>query len=267
MLKQRIITAVVLVAALLLSLIASNPIYWQVFISVALLGAFYEWLRFCGVERPIEMVIGYLIFIIGAIILKSGLVEFNILVPVLIALWIAILMFTFFNVFAFINQKWIKLIVGVIILDSAGWIITELKSIPNGIVWVVVFFLTVVAADVGAYFSGKRFGKNKLAPKISPGKTVEGLVGGLILVLLIFIPYLYFSYEIYAASILLLAIVVTALVSVGGDLFESKLKREVGLKDSSQILPGHGGILDRVDSLMAGLPFFAAGLLILGILK
>ena len=124
----------------------------------------------------------------------------------------------------------------------------------------------MVAADIGAYFSGRRFGRVKLAPSISPGKTVEGFFGGLAFVALIYIPVLFYLFSADAASLLLLTVLVTAVVSVGGDLFESKLKRHVGLKDSSQILPGHGGILDRIDSILAGVNFFALGLLVLGYL-
>lgn len=266
MLKQRIITAVILVAILLSALFAANPVYWQAFIGLALLGGFYEWLRFCQIESTVEKVVCCVLFIGLSAVLHLGYLSFSLVVPLVCALWAGLLAFTLLNVMSFFHLKWVKLLVGLVTLASAGWLIVEFKKLDDGPLWVVYFFLCVVAADVGAYFSGKRFGKTKLAPSISPGKTVEGFIGGLVLVALIFAPLMFLNFPSGTAAALLLTIMVTAVVSVGGDLFESKLKRHVGLKDSSQILPGHGGILDRVDSLMAGVPIFALGLMLLGFL-
>ncbi len=265
MLKHRIITAVILVAILLTTLFAPNPLYWQVAISIAIMAAFYEWLRFCEIDVFHQKLFGYVVFIGFAVALKLSVLSASFIVPAVCLLWLVLLSFTFYDVPTIINDRWVKLAVGIVILATAGWLIIELKRIENGTLWVVGFFLAVVAADVGAYFSGKRFGKRKLAPKISPGKTVEGFIGGLILVVVVFTPILFSQFQLLTALGLLLTVLVTAIVSVGGDLFESKLKRHVGLKDSSQILPGHGGVLDRVDSLMAGVPFFVLGLILLDI--
>ena len=267
MLKQRIITAVVLVAALLAALFAVNPIYWQLFIGVALFGGFYEWLRFCGISHIVEKIAACVGFVVVSYALHAGYLEFGLVVPVICVLWLALLAFTFLDVLSFFHLKWVKLVIGLITLASAGWLIVEFKKMENGPIWVIYFFLCVIAADVGAYFVGKRFGKTKLAPSISPGKTVEGFLGGLALVALIFVPLAFSQFSTGVAFAFLLTAMLTAVVSVGGDLFESKLKRYAGLKDSSQILPGHGGILDRVDSLMAGIPVFALGLLLLGFLR
>lgn len=126
---------------------------------------------------------------------------------------------------------------------------------------VLLLVLLVAAADSGAYFSGKTFGKNKLVPQISPGKTREGLLGGFIAALIVaFIgaSLLGLSGANFRHFMYLSAIV--ALMSVAGDLFISLMKREAGAKDSGNILPGHGGILDRVDGLIASLPLFALGI-------
>lgn len=267
MLKQRIITAVILVAILLAALFATNPVFWQMVICVAVLAAFYEWLRFCKIEALAQKAVAYAAFICLGFVLQAGYVSLALVVPVVCLLWLALLVFTLFDVLSFFHHKWVKLSVGLVTLATAAWLIIEFKKLDDGPVWVIRFFLSVVAADVGAYFVGKRFGKTKLAPSISPGKTVEGLMGGLSLVVLIFVPLLFSQFPVPMALALLLTSVLTALISVGGDLFESKLKRYVGLKDSSQILPGHGGVLDRVDSLMAGVPIFALGLLLLGVLS
>jgi len=264
MLKQRIMTAVVLVAVLLAALFARNPIYWTIMISVMLLAGFYEWLKFCEITNPISQLTSYVLFILTAYGLSQNILAPVVVVGSVCVIWMILFAFTTLNWFSFIHAKWIKLAVGIATLATAGWAVIEIRTIDDGPFWVLGFFLIVVAADVGAYFSGKKFGRRKLAPSVSPGKTVEGFLGGLVLVVLIYIPLLFVLFSTGEAVGLLVTVIVTAIASVGGDLFESKLKRHVGLKDSSQILPGHGGILDRVDSLMAGLPVFALGLLLLG---
>jgi phosphatidate cytidylyltransferase len=124
--------------------------------------------------------------------------------------------------------------------------------------------LIVWAADTGAYFAGKTFGKQKLAPQISPGKTRAGLLGGLIAAPLIaLLATSLMPMATIERSELILLSLATALASVAGDLVISLHKRTSGCKDSGNLLPGHGGVLDRLDSLLAAGPFFALGLLLL----
>lgn len=267
MLKKRIITAVVLVAALLIALFNDNLLYWRGFISVAVLVGFYEWLKFCSIENIGLKVTSILVFVVALYVLHLNFVSVDAVIFVLCVLWLILFVFTLTDMLQFLHNKWLKNLIGVVVLAGSGWLIIEFKAIDNGAWWICCFFLSVFAADIGAYFFGKRFGKTKLAPSISPGKTIEGLLGGLLLVVLIFVPILFAIFSFQKAVLLLFAIIFTALASVAGDLFESKLKRYVGLKDSSQILPGHGGVLDRVDSLLAGAPFFSVGLLLLGYLN
>lgn len=128
----------------------------------------------------------------------------------------------------------------------------------------LLYLLAIVcAADIGAYFTGMFFGKRLLAPKISPKKTLEGLLGGLLLSSVIAVICALFNFSgMRFVSFLMLA-VVTCLWSVIGDLFESMLKRQAGVKDSGWLLPGHGGVYDRIDSLTAAIPIFVLGLLII----
>jgi phosphatidate cytidylyltransferase len=136
---------------------------------------------------------------------------------------------------------------------------------PYGPGWALFAVAIVWAADSGAYFVGVRFGKRKLAPRISPGKSWEGLVGGLATTMLLAIAVLpLFKLPWSALPALLLLTVVTAVFSVAGDLFESLLKRHAGAKDSSDLIPGHGGLLDRLDSLLAALPVFVIGMFVVG---
>lgn len=266
MLKQRIITAIVLVVFVLAALFASNPIYWRILITGVVVAGFWEWLRFCAIDNVPLNVAGYGLFAGACYFFQAGSLPISVMVPIACALWVVLIVFTLTQMLNFLHQPLIKLALGIVLLSVSGWVIIELKFIEYGALWVIAFLCSVVFADIGAYFVGRRFGKTKLAPTVSPGKTVEGLFGGLALVLLIFIPVMFTLFDFRTALLLLLTVLITALVSVAGDLFESKLKRHAGLKDSSQILPGHGGILDRIDSIMAGGPFFAFGLVILGYL-
>ncbi len=129
--------------------------------------------------------------------------------------------------------------------------------------WALLFVLVWVwAADTGAYFAGRQFGRHKLAPKVSPGKTVEGLVGGVILALLVVAVVFaggWLGSDVILPSLMIVALL-TVLASVLGDLFESMVKRQRGIKDSGTVLPGHGGMLDRIDSITAALPVVIAGL-------
>jgi len=263
MLKQRIITALVLVAIVMMALFAPKPLYWRGLISLVVILGFYEWLKFCSINNTLSKVLSYIAFSVCFYLLQLGYAPMSWVVLVACSLWLLLLIFTLTDVLNVLHQTWLKLPIGIIVLSTAGWLIIEFKELENGALWLLCFLVAVWAADIGAYFFGKRFGKTKLAPKVSPGKTVEGLLGGVALVLLIFTPVLFYYFDTNAAILLLTTVVVTTLVSVGGDLFESKLKRHVDLKDSSQILPGHGGILDRIDSLLSGAPVFAGGLLLL----
>ena len=162
------------------------------------------------------------------------------------------------------NKKSLKTLFGLLTLIPFFWGMVALRSVNMqhdfyfGSELVMFVFLLVWAADTGAYFVGKKFGKRKLAPKVSPGKTIEGFLGGLIFAVIIaFLGVIYFEVEADHIILFLVASLVTTLVSALGDLTESVFKRESGLKDSSNLLPGHGGILDRIDSLTAAVPVFA----------
>lgn len=137
--------------------------------------------------------------------------------------------------------------------------------IPKGHFWLLTALMMVWAADSGAYFAGRHFGKHKLSPRISPNKTIEGLLGGLVagVVVALCISLLAGADRSQLPAIALVALVAT-LFSVLGDLFESLLKRHAGVKDSGHLIPGHGGVLDRLDGVLAALPAFALGKALMG---
>ncbi len=170
------------------------------------------------------------------------------------------------------GSSFIRFVLGVVLL-TALWIAlislrkTSYDSLPTKGSWLILFVLLLVwAADTGAYATGKLFGKHKLAPAVSPGKTWEGFFGGLVLSMIVaVIAARVMNIDVRNWAFFLLACLATVMASVVGDLFESLTKREAGLKDSGTIFPGHGGMLDRIDSLIAAAPIFALCALLLDI--
>ncbi|MDD1623055.1 MAG: phosphatidate cytidylyltransferase, partial [Methylococcaceae bacterium] len=168
----------------------------------------------------------------------------------------------------------IKAFIGWLVLLSAWMFLGKLRAY-YGPEMTLYFLLVIWAADISAYFVGKKWGKDKLAPEVSPGKTVQGMYGALASALLCAIALrLYYGLSslqtdesqiavLMSVDLVMLSIL-TVLISIYGDLFFSLVKRLKGVKDSGAILPGHGGILDRVDSLIAAAPFFYAGITLIG---
>lgn len=165
------------------------------------------------------------------------------------------------------NHRIMRSFIGLLILVPGWFASVYLLSFPRGALLVVMLVIIVVAADVGAYFTGKAFGKHKLAPSVSPAKTWEGFWGGELCAVLVALSIWYFlpPENGHIGIISVLAVVLTtSMTSVLGDLAVSMVKRESGTKDSGNLLPGHGGVLDRLDSLCGAAPVFALGLLLAG---
>lgn len=155
----------------------------------------------------------------------------------------------------------LAILLGLLLLAAPFLALVQLHSSANGPQLMLCLFILIWAADTGAYFAGRALGRHKLAPRVSPGKTVEGALGGIGLSL--FAAALgawWFEYHGQAAVLFVLLGGVVALVSIVGDLTISMFKRQAGVKDSGSIFPGHGGVLDRLDSLLAAAPFFVLGL-------
>ena len=160
-------------------------------------------------------------------------------------------------------QGWLGLGFGLALLASAWCALLVIRQTPQGSHLLLMLFAIVWLADAGAYFAGRALGNNALAPHVSPGKTWEGAIGGgLASVVAVTSGLLVVGWFDYRWLPVLLCLVV---VSVFGDLFESVLKRSAGMKDSGTLLPGHGGVLDRIDSIIAVLPFYALALAFLGL--
>ena len=157
------------------------------------------------------------------------------------------------------RRQWVLAALGIAVIGCAWTGALVVRGQAQGAHWLIWLFLLVALADVGAYFSGRAWGRRKLAPALSPGKTWEGVAGGAALSALVgggaLVPWGRLDWFWVGATLLLIA------VGVFGDLLESLLKREAGVKDSGALLPGHGGVLDRIDSALAALPVFALLLL------
>lgn len=272
MLKQRILTALVLIPAVVAAiLLLSNQIVSAILGGVVLIGA-YEWARMSGIQ-PVWQRLVYVVITAALIVLLQLMRNQQQLVEVLLAVgalwWLAALvgLFTVKPKEPLPADKVspMQAMIGFVVLIPSWLSLVELHNRDAGPGLLLFLMILIWVADTGAYFSGRRWGRVKLAPNISPGKTREGVYGALVGALFCSVALHYWGVlnDVGVVSIVLLC-VITSIFSVVGDLFESLIKRRRGLKDSGSILPGHGGVLDRIDSLTAAGPLFVVGLQMVG---
>jgi phosphatidate cytidylyltransferase len=262
-LKKRVLTATVLLPLILGGMFLLPNILWGLLIlAVAALGAM-EWARLAGYSRK-----GGIALV--AIVAGSGLLLLlgQWRLPTLVAeaaegLFLVSLLFWSLVVPAWLYFRW--RITSWAALFLAGWVLIlpawlAMVLLQESPMLLLILLLVVWIADSAAYFAGRRFGRRKLAPHISPGKTWEGVVGAVVALLVYGLAIsfaLHPQASLYDRAGLLTFIMVLLVFSIIGDLFESWIKRQAGAKDSGELLPGHGGVLDRIDSLTAALPFAA----------
>lgn len=269
MLKQRVITAVILLPLVIASILLLPETVFALLSLAILIGVGgWEWARMAGHDKyPSRWLFILSLVTLAGIVYHYSAVFSPFLMAIAIMWWIiALLLMINYqqkNVF-YQRNEWIFTVAAHIVLVAAWWFLNKLHGInPH---WILYLLLLIVIADTAAYFSGRRFGKRKLAPELSPGKTIEGVLGAIAGVLLwSMVAIIFFNISSSYWLYFVLLSVLTALLSVAGDLFVSMMKREAGLKDSGSILPGHGGLLDRVDSLLAAIPLFTIGLLWAGL--
>ncbi len=258
MLKQRILTALLLAPVVIVIILKGDELLFTLFTAFLASMIGYEWFQ-CVKKSPINsIVMSVLVGISIVFINKASFIEIDV-VRILIAasiIWLICLVWLFKPREGAVKYaKKYALGVGVLLLFGAS--LTSIHQLPEkGAQLTLALFLLIWIADIGAYVSGKTFGKHKLAPQISPGKTVEGLVGGLAFTAI----YGYFVavWLGYNPLYFIAFFPLIAIISVIGDLFASLLKRHNNIKDSGFLLPGHGGFLDRFDSLIAAAPFYFA---------
>lgn len=277
MLKQRVITAIVLTAVFLSAVFGLPAGYFSFFIGAVVLIGAWEWANLAGFAAVWQRLL-YAVLIFAFLVAVSFYLGFkgeaspdlNLdairkLLFIGCFWWACALLFVqgYPSSALLWGQGFSRLIMGVLVLVPTWVALVYIRQQVNG-AWLVLLLMLVVAlADIGGYFAGRRFGKRKLALAVSPGKTWEGFMGGLLanVVLAVVLAWV-FSLSL---PIVLMVIIPTSLVSVLGDLLESMMKRHAGVKDSGTILPGHGGVLDRVDGITAGAPVFALALLASGL--
>jgi phosphatidate cytidylyltransferase len=265
-------------AGLFLVAIAYTPVWGLAVVFGILVGlGAWEWSVLAGFRRPTARII-YVLVVLAALVavyLYSGLgrqpLRENVQ-PLLggACLWwsIALLWIKGFPASAvFWQSVAARSVMGMLVLVPGWSAAVYLLSFPPGGLLMVILVTVVATADIGAYFAGKRFGAHKLAVLVSPAKTWEGFWGGVTacaLLAVIFWSQLPESAVHIGLTSVLAVTIITGLASVIGDLTVSMVKRQSGVKDTGSLLPGHGGILDRLDSLCAAAPAFALGLLLIG---
>lgn len=281
MLKQRMITALLLVPLVLGALFFLPLKFFALLAALVYLLASREWSAFVTAQ-PQQWLPLVFCLLLGASLFWVPVEQLWIphLHPLLMGvLWAAVSWWLLGLVLVlryphsarvWSHSPWLKSLFGLVTLIPFFWSLVAIRGYhfyhdPMMGAWILLFVMGLVwAADSGAYFFGKAFGKHKLAPKVSPGKTIEGMLGGLFTASLLAVGVTWsMDFVPVKMGVVLLCSLLAVLASVLGDLTESMFKREAGIKDSGTLLPGHGGVLDRIDSLTAALPVFLLSYLLL----
>jgi phosphatidate cytidylyltransferase len=270
-LAQRVATAVVLVVLVLAALFLLPPLGWALFALAVVAAGAHEWARLAGfgIAGDASMIAVVVAAGVGLAVAPVFGFARGWPVPVVVGVCGAAAVFWLLVAPAWLASGWptqrrvVAGLVGIVVLLGAWVAVVELQARSP---WLVLAAMAVVwLADTSAYFSGRRFGRRKLAPAISPGKTWEGVAGALVAVGVFAFALMPFARSAgfdgrptsWTALAFVLFVLLLAAVSVVGDLYESLLKRQAGVKDSGALLPGHGGVLDRIDALLAAMPFAA----------
>lgn len=267
MLKTRIITAAVLIGLLLIVLLWLPPLATKLAMTAVVLAGAWEWSAFL----KLRSLPGRLLYVVVVAACLATLWQLTLAQPacllvlvVALAWWVIALLWVIFAPRH--AAAWSAGLAGLLALAPAWVAIVRLREdVPRGEQWLLFALCLVWAADVGAYFAGRSFGRVKLAPQVSPGKTWEGVVGGLVFAALVAL----FGSQWFAVPMIRLVPLCLCVVafSIVGDLTESLLKRFAGLKDSGTLFPGHGGVMDRIDSVTSAMPVLVLGLLALGVAR
>jgi phosphatidate cytidylyltransferase len=273
MLKARVLTALVMLPIALLILFFLPEDAFAVCIGLIVLVGAWEWIRLSG---PVSQLLTLTLLVVFSGVLYWSYRLPNVYVPMLLGIgclfWIgaAAMVMMYPRSKEQVGGKYVKLGFGLLVLIPAYVALLYLRRHDAHLLLLALLVTIIWAADVGAYFIGRQFGTTKLAPKVSPGKSWAGLIGGMILALAVGMLGAFIGEQSdhlispIAWAVLNGIVAVTVLFSVLGDLFESLIKREHGVKDSSSLLPGHGGVLDRIDSLTAATPVFALSVYLTG---
>lgn len=260
MLLLRVLTAVPLaVAVIWLILFQPTAVLLYFLLFVAFICG-YEWARLAGVKSLLGQLAFAILVSVVSWLCTNHLMPYVYILLLLATAWWFAMVFYLRKASPKIKDSVVsvpKLLIALLLLPATIVSMYIIHGIDRGAEWLLYSLMLVWVADSGAYFSGKKLGKTKLAPNVSPGKTREGLWGALLATSLYsVVAAYYFELQGWQWLVLIGMSSLLTVLSVAGDLYESCLKREAGLKDSGNILPGHGGILDRVDGVLAVMPVF-----------
>ena len=262
MLLSRVITALCLAAFALAGIFLLPTWGFALVFGLAAGAGVYEWSGFLRAPTRAVRIAYVAIYavLIGFIFVNEWLYSRIIQTVGVLWLGVIVLVLAYPRGRGLYTRSWLIGLVGQLVMVGAWSSLMAIRELPFGEYWLVWLLVLTTATDVGAFFTGRALGRRKLAPLLSPGKTWEGAFGGLLLALSIcLVALLVFSeWSLFNALILTIGLIVIAIFC---DLFESLLKRATGLKDSGGLLPGHGGVLDRIDSIIAASPLLAWGLL------
>jgi phosphatidate cytidylyltransferase len=257
MLKQRLITAAVLIPLLLAAMFLLPAFWWQLLLLILMLIAAHEWSRLGAFTRMGEavfmLVLVAAIALLMAIVAMPGTAYTRMVVGANVAFWLIVVPCWLWLKIVIRNRSLLG-ILGVVALVPTWLAFAQLQRDP---LLLLLLLIVVWIADTAAYLFGRLFGRHKLAPAISPGKTWEGVAGALATVAVYALALHLARTMEHDGAFLVVAFLSMTVFSIFGDLFESWLKRSAGVKDSGAILPGHGGMLDRIDGVMAALPLAA----------
>jgi phosphatidate cytidylyltransferase len=270
MLRQRVITAIILLVPFLSALFLLPALGWAALVTLMVQQGVAEWARLAKLPGPAASVYWWSTLAVMACIIWFGesaarahiLMLHFVIYAVSTLLWVIVVPAWLIAGWQ-VRQPLLMALAGWAVLIPAGVAMLDLRAANPW--WLLAVMGLVWVADIAAYFAGRRFGKNKLAPAISPGKTWEGVAGALAgatvyALLVAWASGLYSLYHLLPG--LLLASWWWVGLAVIGDLFESAVKRQAGVKDSGELLPGHGGLLDRIDALTSTLPLAALAMML-----
>lgn len=271
MLKQRLLTALLLVPLVVWGVLATSNAIFTLLYGLVIMLVGFEWSRLCGLKKPTVQA-GYLLLLFVTMTV-TGLISavahqaFLLLLHAVTLLWLLLTLVLLLwrnPLLRESSRQPLVLLLGLVLLPLAWQALAQLHAQPeDGPALTLALLVLIWLADSAAYFGGKRFGRIKLAPAVSPNKTYEGLASAMLAAVLW--ALVVSALALGPGLVVLIGVaLLTTLVSVTGDLFESLVKRRAGAKDSGTLLPGHGGVWDRLDSLLSAAPVFLSLLLLLG---
>lgn len=290
MLAQRIITASILAALITAAVLLLPAEYFSLLMGIIVFIAAHEWCNLIGLDSVLKKTLFFIALLLPMLGLHfwtqilellaqifdypdirtySGILEWLVIIPVVF--WVLAMLLirnTPTQLLEMQLKTRYKALIGWMVLLMVWLFFNRLRAF-YGAEMAMYFLVLIWVADISAFFAGRKWGTTKLSPDISPGKTIAGMKGALLsaaicaIILSIALSLAYQPISFIVASDFVLLSVLTVLISIYGDLFFSLVKRQRGVKDSGNLLPGHGGMLDRIDSIIAAAPFFYAGIFLI----